>query len=95
MRLNNLPLLRLSEVYLSAAEAAAKLGGHQDKAAKYLNEIVLRANPEAKAVSEADATVERIILERRKENKGADKSCKCVIIMTDFAGKICKKLREY
>ncbi|MCS2212219.1 RagB/SusD family nutrient uptake outer membrane protein [Bacteroides fragilis] len=29
MRLNNLPLLRLSEVYLSAAEAAAKLGGHQ------------------------------------------------------------------
>ena len=32
---------------------------------------------------------------KRKENKGADKSCKCVIIMTDFAGKICKKLREY
>ncbi len=27
MRLNNLPLLRLSEVYLSAAEAAAKLEG--------------------------------------------------------------------
>ena len=35
------------------------------------------------------------VLERRKENKGADKSCNCVIIMTDFAGKICKKLREY
>ncbi|MCS2595548.1 RagB/SusD family nutrient uptake outer membrane protein [Bacteroides fragilis] len=34
IRLNNLPLLRLSEVYLSAAEAAAKLRGHQDKAAK-------------------------------------------------------------
>ena len=31
------------------------------------------------------------VLEKRKENKGADKSCKCVIIMTDFAGKICKK----
>lgn len=70
MRLNNLPLLRLSEVYLSAAEAAAKLGGHQDKAAKYLNEIVMRANPEAKTISEADATVERIILERRKEMIG-------------------------
>ena len=42
----------------------------EDKAAKYLNEIVLRANPEAKAVSEADATVERIILERRKEMIG-------------------------
>ena len=35
------------------------------------------------------------VLEKRKENKGADKSCKCVIIMTDFAGKICEKLREY
>ena len=34
------------------------------------------------------------VLEKRKENKGADKSCKCVIIMTDFAGKICKKLRN-
>ena len=27
MRLANLPILRLSEVYLNAAEAAAKLGG--------------------------------------------------------------------
>lgn len=35
------------------------------------------------------------VLERRKENKGADKSCKCVIIMTDFAGTIYKKLRKY
>lgn len=39
MRLNNLPILRLSEVYLNAAEAAAKLN---DKAStvKYLNEII-------------------------------------------------------
>ena len=28
MRLANLPILRLSEVYLNAAEAAAKLGGY-------------------------------------------------------------------
>ncbi|MCS2807894.1 hypothetical protein NXY05_20580 [Bacteroides fragilis] len=46
---------------MSAAEAAAKLGGHQDEPAKYLNEIVQRANPRP-AISEADATVERIIL---------------------------------
>jgi hypothetical protein len=35
------------------------------------------------------------VLERRKENKGADKSCKYVIIMTNFAGKIYKKSRKY
>ncbi|MCS3319718.1 hypothetical protein NXX70_23440 [Bacteroides fragilis] len=36
---------------MSAAEAAAKLEGIRMKAAKYLNEIVQRANPEAKAIS--------------------------------------------
>lgn len=67
MRLNNLPILRLSEVYLNAAEAAAKLSGHQREAAEYLNKIVMRADKTATAISEADATLERIILERRKE----------------------------
>lgn len=66
MRLNSLPVLRLSEVYLIAAEAAAKLP-NPTKAAKYLNAIVLRANPAAAEVSEADATVNRIMKERRKE----------------------------
>lgn len=69
MRLNNLPLLRLSEVYLNAAEAAAKLG-NQTAAAKYLNVIAQRANPQAAAVTESDATLARIILERRKEFVG-------------------------
>ncbi|MCS3119356.1 RagB/SusD family nutrient uptake outer membrane protein [Bacteroides fragilis] len=37
----------MSEVYLNAAEAAAKLGGNQnDKAVEYLDAIVKRANPE-------------------------------------------------
>ena len=30
------------------------------------------------------------VLEKRKENKGADKSCKCVIIMTDLLKKYIK-----
>lgn len=67
MRLNSLPLLRLSEVYLTAAEAAGKLGNNQDKAAKYLNAIVKRANPDAVALTESEATLDRILLERRKE----------------------------
>lgn len=69
MRLNSLPIMRLSEIYLIAAEAAAKVP-NPTKAAKYLNSIVLRANPDATPVSEADATVERIALERRKELVG-------------------------
>ena len=69
MRLNSLPVMRLSEVYLIAAEAAAKIP-NGTKAAKYLNEIVLRANPDATEVSASDATVDRIMLERRKELVG-------------------------
>ncbi|MBQ4055829.1 MAG: RagB/SusD family nutrient uptake outer membrane protein [Bacteroidaceae bacterium] len=63
---NSLPVIRLSEMYLVAAEAAAKTSD-ATKAAKYLNAIVLRANPNATPVAEADATVARISKERRKE----------------------------
>ena len=69
MRLNSLPIMRLSEVYLIAAEAAAKETDGVN-AAKYLNKIVLRANPDATEVSAADATVDRVMLERRKEFVG-------------------------
>lgn len=65
-RLNSLPVMRLSEIYLFAAEAAAKLKDSSN-AAKYLNVIHKRANPNAADISETDATLERIILERRKE----------------------------
>lgn len=40
----NIPIFRLSEVYLIAAEAAVK-EGDDTKASKYLNDIRLRANP--------------------------------------------------
>lgn len=69
VRLNSLPMMRLSEVYLIAAEAAAKLG-ISDKAAAYLNVIHLRANPTASPISQADATLARISIERRKELVG-------------------------
>lgn len=61
----NIPLLRLSEAYLIAAEAAQKLGDNTN-AVKYLNPIVERANPE-NSVEGTTVTLERIMTERRKE----------------------------
>lgn len=68
-RVSNLPLLRVSEMYLNAAEAAVKLNKN-DIAAKYLNAIVLRANPEAKELSPTEVTLDRILDERRLELVG-------------------------
>lgn len=67
---NNLCILRLSEVYLNAAEAGFKLGGeYLEPALGFLNDIVSRANPE-KSVSSSEFTLERILKERRKELVG-------------------------
>lgn len=67
---NNLCVVRLSEVYLNAAEAAFKLGGdHLDEALVYLNAIVTRSNPD-KSVDAAGLTLERILQERRRELVG-------------------------
>ncbi|WP_277085982.1 RagB/SusD family nutrient uptake outer membrane protein [Porphyromonas catoniae] len=68
MRSNDIPVIRLAEVYLNAAEAAFKLN---DKATAqtYLNTIVKRANG-SKSVALADVTLERILLERAKELVG-------------------------
>ena len=61
---SNVTLYRLSEAYLNAAEAAAKLN-QNDKAVKYLDAIVNRANP-AKNVTGV-VTLEIVLNERRKE----------------------------
>ena len=61
----NIPLLRLSETYLNAAEAAVKLGDNS-KAIKYLDPIVSRANPN-KTVEGMSLTLEDVLNERRKE----------------------------
>ena len=74
MRIGNLPILRLSEVYLNAAEAAMKIGGNAiNDAVTYLNEVI-----EARAIDKSLAptvdattiTLERVLLERRKELVG-------------------------
>lgn len=64
----NIPLIRLSETYLNAAEAAVKTGNNE-KAVKYLDAIVKRANPN-KTVQGTTVTLERVMTERRKELVG-------------------------
>ena len=61
----NIPLIRLSEAYLNAAEAAVKLGDNE-KAVAYLNPIVERANP-ARSVEGTELTLDDVLTERRKE----------------------------
>lgn len=61
----NVPLLRLSELYLNAAEAAVKTADNA-KAVQYLDPIVSRANP-AKSVQGTTVTLDRVLTERRKE----------------------------
>lgn len=58
-------VLRLSELYLIAAEAAVK-ANNNDKAVKYLDAIVNRANP-LKTVKGKIITLDDVLLERRKE----------------------------
>ena len=64
----NIPLIRLSEAYLNAAEAAVKLGD-KATAAAYLTPIVERANP-ARTVEESTLTLDDVLTERRKELVG-------------------------
>lgn len=65
---NNICIIRLSEVYLNAAEAAFKTGD-QEKASVYLNKIVSRANPQ-RTVSPDEISLDKILTERRKELVG-------------------------
>ena len=64
----NIPLIRLSEAYLNAAEADVKTGDNPS-AVKYLNAIVSRANP-ANSVEGSTVTLDRVMTERRKELVG-------------------------
>lgn len=68
MRTNDIPVIRLAEVYMNAAEAAFKLG-QTATALSYLNAIVQRANP-AKEVTASELSLERILAERAKEFVG-------------------------
>ena len=66
--LHNPVVLRLSEVYLIASEAALmKPSRDQAKADQYLDAIRKRANPNAASIT---ATVDEILKERRKELAG-------------------------
>jgi hypothetical protein len=62
MYVNNIKVLRLSEIYLIAAEAALKTGGN---AAEFIN--TLRVNRIRGYEEVADVTMREILDERRKE----------------------------
>jgi hypothetical protein len=64
---DNIPLLRLSEIYLIKAEAMAELG-EDEGAREAVNMIHLRANPDAVPYTESGDDLKNIIQdERRKE----------------------------
>lgn len=70
---NNLCIVRLSEIYLNAAEAGLKIGGEQaTKGMEYLNDVITNrtTNTAMKVNAAADFTLERILKERRKELVG-------------------------
>ncbi|MDD2595414.1 MAG: RagB/SusD family nutrient uptake outer membrane protein [Bacteroidales bacterium] len=61
----NIKVIRLSEVYLNAAEAAL-MSGAKAEAANYLNAISQR-DPDMPAYTSSTVSVDAILLERRKE----------------------------
>lgn len=65
-----IPIIRLSEVYLTAAECAFRTG-NTAKAAEYLNDLIEnRTSTASKLVTAQTVTLDRILLERRKELVG-------------------------
>jgi len=66
---NNIPVIRLSEMYLIQAEALSEMGGANEDAAKTaINKILLRSNPAATPYTETGDALKNVIeVERRKE----------------------------
>lgn len=61
------PIIRLSEIYLTAAECAFR-AGNTAKAVEYLNDLVENRTTTASSLATAgDITLDRILKERRKE----------------------------
>ena len=68
---NNICIIRLSEVYLNAAEAGLKKGTNLEEAQSYLNDIISRRTTDtSQQVSTETFTLDRILKERRKELVG-------------------------
>ena len=62
-----IPIIRLSEVYLTAAECAFRTNA-KAKAVEYLNDLVKNRTTSTSALAtESDITLDRILIERRKE----------------------------
>ncbi len=84
---NDLYIIRLSEVYLIAAECDFRVNSTSGNALTYLNAIVTRSNP-AKSITSADLTLQRILDERRRELVGEGISGLYDIIRTRSASDV-------
>ncbi len=67
---NDIYVLRLSELYLTAAECEYRLNGATTTALSYINAIVTRANPNNSLTASTLTSVDRILQERRRELVG-------------------------
>ena len=66
---DNIPVIRLSEMYFIQAEALAEMGGNtnEDAARLAVNTILLRANPSATPYTESGDALKNIIQEERRK----------------------------